>query len=418
MEYEQSKYNIEINSQYGVVVYNTYTGALTVLDKNIECFIKEKENIEELLRQGFIVNKCLDEFNKLRFEHLSAIYSKKSDKLHVEISPTTKCQAKCWYCFENNVAKKTTLKDEDIEQIGTFISKKIEETGCKELSIMFFGGEPTIAISTLLKIGSLIQRVCDEHGIVWHSDMISNGILLSHKNTALLVEQIRLKHVQITLDGLKETYNKNKGINVFDKVIDNIVDIAGIINISIRLNISKNNLEEIEKLIEYLLFDKKLNGKVRIYLARVDDNDSNDKLGECIEHDYFYEFKYNMYKKFIPRSKSLKKEDLLPQVKRVFCGYESCQQLMIGPEGELYKCQRHLGQEEKRVGNIWTGELYSNDNVYTDIVILSKCEKCELLPICYGGCPNEKMKGKEELNCNLRRDEIRRFILLYVELIM
>ena len=57
---------------------------------------------------------------------------------------------------------------------------------------------------------------------------------------------------------------------------------------------------------------------------------------------------------------SLKRKQLLPKIRRMFCGMENCMQYVIGPEGELYKCEHSVGKAEEIVGDLDTG-TYSSD---------------------------------------------------------
>lgn len=62
---------------------------------------------------------------------------------------------------------------------------------------------------------------------------------------------------------------------------------------------------------------------------------------------------------------------MLPKVLRTFCGMENCTQYVIGPDGELYKCEHSVGKPDEIVGDVYTGSYYS----YMEMVSILKYQK-------------------------------------------
>ena len=94
------------------------------------------------------------------------------------------------------------------------------------------------------------------------------------------------------------------------------------------------------------------------------------------------------------------------------CSARNINSLVIGPEGELYKCWEEVGRKEYVVGNLadtsYNRELMLKYTTGIDQLDDNKCVDCGLLPICDGGCPRVRMLNKYEgrhlETCHLLKD--------------
>ena len=416
MNYKYSVFNLEIPFNDRYILYNTYSGALSLLDTPLADG-DEKEICEDLIRQGFFVDARINETNRLLVERNRELYTFRIRYLHIEIAPTMTCQARCWYCFENTATEKHTMSQTVVQDVIKYIIERIELSQCERLTLLFFGGEPLLAIEQIMTIGVEIKKICQSKNIIFYSEIISNGLLFTEKTADKIISAINLTNIQITLDGTRETHNHSKGIPCFDSVVDNIIRNAGKIKISIRLNVSSKNYGEICPLVDYLLCEKRLDGKVRIYLARVDDLDSCGLPGEnCLDNFSFVDFRDQFMRSAMKKYKSFDPNDLLPDIKRNYCGYEKISQILIGPEGELYRCQRTLSDKKNAIGDIYNGSFYQDEELSLLRTLPEECTApCNLLPTCFGGCPNERRKGRPLSYCELKKRQIEKDITTYVE---
>lgn len=417
MDYKPSVFNLEIPYQGKKLIYNTYSGALSFIEESLES-IEREDLIAALAKQGFFVDKRINEVNRVIVERKRELFTYRIKHLHIEVAPTMQCQAHCWYCFEGGCSREEPMTQQVVLDTIDFIKKRILLSCCEEMGLLFFGGEPLLASKQVIEIGSEIKKFCDERGIVFHSEIISNGIAFSPQLADILIPQINLTRLQITLDGLENTHDSAKGIPCFKRVLKNIVANAEKTDISIRLNVSSKNKDEIPTLVHILLDEFDLDGKIRIYLARVDDLDSCGLPGEgCLDNYAFVDFRNNLIRDEMRTHTSFIANDLLPDIKRNYCGYEKISQVMIGPKGELYRCQRTMGNPSNAIGDIYTGSFYSDDELSLFRPLDPKCLECNLLPTCFGGCPNERRKGKPISYCNLKRVQIEKDLLTYVKIV-
>lgn len=101
--------------------------------------------------------------------------------------------------------------------------------------------------------------------------------------------------------------------------------------------------------------------------------------------------------------------------------------MLVGSEGEIYKCYEDLGNRDLIVGNINGPAVWSNYGLiskyatgidhYNDPV----CRKCGYLPICRGGCPIRRFeniyKGKHNDCCTPFKGRMQDYVELYSEII-
>lgn len=232
-----------------------------------------------------------------------------------------------------------------------------------------------------------------------------------------LKAETNFHYAQITLDGTREVYAQVKGIDKYDQVVSNIKNICDDIKIIIRLNITRNNRESVETLLNELLITNDLDGKVKISLARVQDYFGCDfNNSSCLSPSEFGEYRSYLFENENTKYKSLKRQDLLPAIRRCFCGMENCMSSTIGPQGELYKCEHYFGVESEIIGTVWEGRYYNNAEMcfYSDLD--QKCinERCVLLPTCVGGCQSERVQYGIPNNCEDMKRQFCREILAYI----
>lgn len=62
----------------------------------------------------------------------------------------------------------------------------------------------------------------------------------------------------------------------------------------------------------------------------------------------------------------------------------------IDSEGNIYKCEHHVGDKNASVGSI--DSIESIKNIITNTVP-ARCENCVFLPKCMGGCKENEASG-------------------------
>lgn len=84
-----------------------------------------------------------------------------------------------------------------------------------------------------------------------------------------------------------------------------------------------------------------------------------------------------------------------------FCGAMKLCNCIIGPTGELYRCEHCFGLNNWVIGDIETGFYRNNIEMkFINDPIEDKCKSCIVFPLCCGGCPGEKLLNNIDLDCD------------------
>ena len=258
LKYREIFYIIKCAVEKGFLILNTVTYELIFLNteeiKVLKCPNMNNSLEQYLAEHYFLVSQ---EFDDKKFANqvintrlqIQNIYTNPKINTFV-ILPTTGCNARCFYCFEQGT-KVSNMTEQTAHDVAKFIKKK----GAGKVWLQWFGGEPLVNS----KVIDIICADLTSNNIEYNSRMVSNGYLMDDKVLRKAVDLWRLKKIQITLDGTEDIYNRVKNYvykdvsSPFVRVLNNIENIlkAGI-QTSIRLNMdvhNNNDLFELSKLL-------------------------------------------------------------------------------------------------------------------------------------------------------------------------
>ncbi|MDI6825637.1 MAG: radical SAM protein [Candidatus Aenigmarchaeota archaeon] len=164
---------------------------------------------------------------------------------------TNACNLRCKHCYASadNKAKADELTTEEAKKL-------IDELAyCGVVAIAFSGGEPLIR-KDFFEIAEYAKKKD------FYLSVATNGILI----TARIAKKLKscVDYVEVSLDGLKETHEKFRGIpGIFDKTIRGIKNCVKVgLDVCIAPTVTKYNLREIPEILELA---KKL--KVKRFIA-------------------------------------------------------------------------------------------------------------------------------------------------------
>lgn len=166
------------------------------------------------------------------------------------ISPTTDCNARCYYCFQL-ASSRISMSEEVAYKVVRYIE---EHCDGKKVKITWFGGEPLFNKRAI----DLICEGLTQKNIEYTSLAISNGYLFDSETVEKAVRNWKLTWVQITLDGTESVYNKTKAYiyrqgNPYQVVMQNIdYLLQSGVAVVVRLNMDKQNADNLLELIEEL----------------------------------------------------------------------------------------------------------------------------------------------------------------------
>lgn len=368
----------------------------------------DKETLNQLKNLKIIDVDDNIEIAKIKFRNLSSRFNPKT--LFLTINPTLSCNFACPYCFESSHSP-IFMSDETENQIIEFIRQRRLAT---KLAVSWFGGEPLLSFDRII---SLTKKFLDLD-LDYTAGMISNGYLLTEEKIKKF-KDLRIKTVQITIDGKEATHNSRRflknGGKTFNRIIENVLTAQKIspeIRIIIRVNVDKDNEEEF---IDVWNFFKSLNlPNIVVYPGFTTDK-TGENRSECMfDNNASAKFLMELYYKYgiyIPV--------FYPPAYINSCVVRNPNAVVIGPEGELYKCWNDVGNSDRIYGYL-DGRI-TNENIlyeyltYADQFNDKECLECRFLPACSGGCPYERIISKKKglpQPCPMIKDNTDDFLLL------
>ena len=310
------------------------------------------------------------------------------------ILPTTTCNARCFYCFEQGMRYRK-MSRETVEDTLHFILQHKPENQ-KKIHIHWFGGEPMCA-------SDHIDRICSgltAAGIDFSAEMTSNGSLFTEELVNRAARIWNISKIQITLDGMADEYAKRKRYsdamkNPFQTVIRNMhLLIAAGISVTIRLNVDENNTGEIYQAVDYLdeEFSAAEKKKLAVYAHSLF-GQSGDGSVDCplSAGTDALEARVHEINDYIQR-RGLIPYDLGPlfTLKTHYCMVTAPEcNVLIDAEGWLFACDAM--PENMRYGDVQTGihpDLWNR--AAAPCSIREVCGHCVFLPQCteFSRCPS------------------------------
>ena len=151
-------------------------------------------------------------------------------KTNYVVFTTTACNASCVYCFEKGT-KVLTMSDET----ALDVAKYIEKTRQGKINLKWFGGEPLVNTKAI----DIITEYITQKQIQFSSEVTTNGDLLDRIPDEKLVNQWKIRTVQLTLDDVGEKYAEYKGLDsgAYDRLYKTVQRITGLgIHVVIRVH--------------------------------------------------------------------------------------------------------------------------------------------------------------------------------------
>lgn len=413
-------------------LYNSYSNTLIELDNSLYNLLTSithgsnfplsalSEDEISFLKDVFAIVESDDVLVEiLHHQSLSRLYSRKH--LVLTIAPTQSCNFACSYCFEK-WRHSGTLSEQTEDSIINYISQQKEKDGLDTISLTWYGGEPLLQYRRVVSIGRRIKKL---NLNINENSLITNGYFFTLEVIKELAE-VGISEIQITLDGFKATHDVRRplvnGNGTFDTIIKNLdayydSKYKDVFTIAIRVNIDNRNHESFIEIYKWLKARYNSN-RLIVYpgIIVLDETDCN--ASTCLSRNSVTDISLNLFKRF-----GVITEELYPDDVNIECMTRSPYSMLIGSEGEIYKCYEDLGNKDLIVGNINNPEIWTNHELiakyatgidhYND----PECRKCSYLPICTGGCPLRRFEnvyyGKHNDCCTPFKNRIQDYIELY-----
>lgn len=398
-DYRFMKYCLISDIPEGKLIFNGLTRTLIILGENE---LQEIGNINKyayLYKTYFLVPEDYNEMeivDKLR-EH----FRKPIDDIYLNnpqsftILTTTKCNARCFYCYELHSKNKKHMTEETAAKIGDYINAYAPMD--RQINCHFFGGEPLYN----QKVIDIIVNKMIDFGRPFTTTFTTNGYLFTKDLINKAKTQWNTVNAQITIDGTESVYNKTKayiykdGQSPYKRVLNNIAALLNRgISVMIRLNLDLYNAEDLKKLVKELHDRFGNHPNLNIYAWPIFEDDSFtrtkeehiqvfQKLKEIEDLFDYYGYVYGLYPK--------------PEISSTQCMADDGESVMIAPGGELGTCEHLIDT------NFWghiddpTTKNFEELNkwrTYEEPLLI--CQDCPIYPSCIRPTNCEEMGKCDE----------------------
>lgn len=390
------------------MIYNASSDKFIVFKKELESLLaKNPEEVQKkaldlytkLKDGGFVVDDDTDEVADMISLGLRLCNNESSYRLI--INPTTNCNFRCWYCYENHSphAKMDSCTVDKVKRMIVRITGN-EKINCIELS--FFGGEPLLYYRDTVE--PIIDAIRIEHeknkNFTYNIHFTSNGYLINDYIIQHLIKDRVQTTFQITLDGGREQHNRvrfpTSGKGSYDRIINNIKKLLSEkINVSLRINYTMNNISSVESILDDL---KDISEENAAFLT-VD----FQKVWQDTAIKYDDETLGRTLDAFRKRFKRVSAHYNHTDAFRHPCYADLRNESVINYNGDVYKCTARDFTHENRLGELNDdGTITWDDPDFVENRVCRKfnkeeCNRCRIFPICGGGCAQNALENRDRL---------------------
>jgi len=427
---QPSIFNIRVplKERDDVFLMNTLTDAQLVVSSDVadlldrksfdELTDEERGAVDLLSENGFFVSDYETDRRKLDEYFHSIKHS--GTQLHVTVLTTLQCNFACGYCYQgdredfNQFADKMTL--ETSERLAQWIEHELDRLRPETFAMTFFGGEPLLNLPVMYQLAERMWAATQARGVNMFASIITNGLLLTPDVVDRMLP-FGLNGIKITLDGDRDTHNRMRplrgGQGTFDRIVENIRQVAGRCRIAIGGNFDESSVDSFPALLDFLkaqdFGDKliKVNFKPVIrdmappvpkgMIPLIPVGAGNKPLnGTCMTSAGAGHGSTCDSCDFLDDKMSFLREETrrhgFPTPDGVHNG--PCHVHMehahtIGPDGSLYACPGFTGQLATSTGHIDdrhdAGRAAARER-FDRLDPWKDCGDCAFIPVCAGGC--------------------------------
>lgn len=404
-----------LNSEKKRVLFSSRTGkSLVITNICYEClsngfFNEIPEMIFDRLKSiKAIVPSDENELQSIVDENLENEEAK--EVLYEVIQPSAMCQLGCYYCGQNHV--KQNVSADLIQSIIKRIEGKIKSRKYKELHIGWFGGEPLMGLPQMRELSIQLKVLTEKYGLTYSSKIVTNGLSLKKEIFYELVNDLKVKSIEVTLDGTSEFHDKHrytkKGKPSFDLIFKNLLEIFNLpdyseldCSISIRCNVDYDNVNGVSPLIE-LMEKNNIHKKVSyFYPIGIYSWAGNDAHKNSLSKEDFARKELNWLLEMIEKDFPINIP--IPARKKSLCIATSSDSDLYDAYGNIFSCTEVSLASDSEESEFISGHLLKGENdegtrplqnwnrdLLTDEF---PCHSCKMLPVCGGSCPKSWMEG-------------------------
>lgn len=410
--YQLNFYNYYVNNGDRTIYFNSISGQIFSVSEQENQFLQNQFNdlisfeleynsmFKKFVDWEFITDTERDQKDVIRLINHKKVFLDKTYRL--VLNPTLECNFRCWYCYEDHVTGK--MSEEIMEKIKKHVKLMIKEERISGLFLDWFGGEPLLYFDEIIvPLSEQLRDIMTENGLSFFTQATTNGSLITEER-AKKMNELGMKHFQITLDGDEKRHNRIRNMNgapSYKQILqgiyclcENIPDV----NITLRINydtqtLEKSNMKEVFEMIP-IKYRYKINPSFhRVWQTESKRNEEGNNLNKLAIFDYCKELGYDVES---PTS-------YLSVLKGHTCYVDRYYHTEINFDGKIYKCTARAYSDEYVLGELqddghifWKQEkmrkMYAKATFENEM-----CLACKHMPLCTGPCSQKLLETPKEL---------------------
>lgn len=363
--------------------------------------------VDQLIEGGFLVDRELDEIAAVESEYHAG---RKDSQFLLTILPTFACNLACDYCFVGK--KRGNMASTVQDHLIAFVTERLKARRPPSVNVDWFGGEPLVALPVLADLSRRLMRLSEQHAVPYRAQVITNGTLLSAEAVDTLLD-CAVDRVQISIDGPQGIHDHRRparaeNVSSFDATMACLPNVIGRFVVRLRINVDDRNVGTIWQLLDLFQARGWLGPDSLFfpYLARVSPfTEACARAGShTSEIGDFWETQLRWMSALRDAGVPIEDQGLyqFPEPRSYNCTAVGANGFVFTPDGEVHKCGLEVDDSARAAGRL--GEpldadsppmrRFSEWSPFADPV----CRECSHLPTCLGGCPRNRIDGRDAQN--------------------
>ncbi len=396
------------------ILFNLQTETVLILKSDLARIVNEhKDSVDdlealhpelyrEMQQKSFLVPVGTDEVQTLVEGWQAADRDPRSFSMIV--NPTLGCNLRCWYCYEEH-DRMPLMKPDVLASICRLLERKAADPALRRLNVSFFGGEPLLGFQdVVMPLLTLAGRLSRERNLALTSNFTTNGVLLTDEKLDAL-EAVGLTDpatFQISLDGNKDYHDRSRvGVNqapTYDIIVRHMVRAARRGHpVFARLNYTAGNAATfLDVLDDFRDQPQEVKNRIQFNFQQIWQDQANDireRIDELKTHFRAAGFQVD--------------SDRVSN--RHYCYADHENHVVVNYDGNLFKCTARDFRPVNREGQLTEdGDLVWNERYAARMAVKytnKACLACKILPLCNGGCTQNKLESAVRDACYKGMDE-------------
>lgn len=347
-----------------------------------------------------------------------------NNTLNVIIKTTRDCNFRCIYCHDFSINNQNIT----FKTLAYLIESSLSQTKYNNIHFIWHGGEPLLLGQSFFeKVIALEQEFNVSQKLIRNS-IQTNGYLIDNKIVSFLFKYNF--SVGVSLDGPRDIHNIQRKFqdnsDTFQKVLDSIKVLQsnsvkfGILTV---LTYESLNLKPLDLLNFYT--------KHNIFnIGFIPVRSSNNRQGQCLQYRPYIDYMKLLFDAWLELNNPNFEIREFKNWINIALGFPGTQcssskncigsTFSIEPNGEIYNCDKFVGEIKYNLGNIINDSIESilNSNKIKEIQELEnkslyQCAKCIFVDSCAGGCIHDKYLNLKDSSPNNQSCDLK-IILSYI----